>query len=246
MMRSTQLLCLLGLALSTPNTWAFQAPSRTVATSKAPITTTTTTTTLHASSTTKDDVSTQKKKLLGLLGNRDYTESVLADPETKESLRVVAQPGILLGGETSSRSIKYNLISSNNTYQGSSDTYINLLKAVDLKKTSSSSEDDDNNKVVEEVAKRLVPFIPPPLRSPLATAGFPVGDTYVPMRDLFTSPAVSFAYERGWRQNFRSAGFPGPDKEAELAMEYFAPAIEKAGESSTLIDMSCATGKSWP
>ena len=60
---------------------------------------------------------------------------------------------------------------------------------------------------------------------------------------LFTSPSVSFAYERGWRQGFASAGFPGPDKEAELAMEYFAPAVAKAKGSSVLVDMSCATGK---
>jgi uncharacterized protein YbaR (Trm112 family) len=31
--------------------------------------------------------------------------------------------------------------------------------------------------------------------------------------ELFRSPWVSFAYERGWRQNFRRAGFPGPDEE---------------------------------
>jgi hypothetical protein len=27
------------------------------------------------------------------------------------------------------------------------------------------------------------------------------------------SPIVSFVYERGWRQNFESSGFPGPDEE---------------------------------
>jgi ubiquinone/menaquinone biosynthesis C-methylase UbiE len=61
---------------------------------------------------------------------------------------------------------------------------------------------------------------------------------------LFTNPSVSFAYERGWRQGFASAGFPGPDKEAELAMEYFAPAVARAEGTNVLIDMSCATGKS--
>jgi len=29
-------------------------------------------------------------------------------------------------------------------------------------------------------------------------------------RDLFTSPAVFFSFERGWRQGFAQAGFPGP------------------------------------
>jgi hypothetical protein len=36
---------------------------------------------------------------------------------------------------------------------------------------------------------------------------------------LFRSPLVSFAYERGWRQGFAWAGFPGPDQEFALAME---------------------------
>ena len=66
------------------------------------------------------------------------------------------------------------------------------------------------------------------------------------MRDLFTSPSVSFAYERGWRQGFAAAGFPGADKEFELANEYFAPVVAKKGENDedcVLVDMSCATGK---
>jgi hypothetical protein len=69
------------------------------------------------------------------------------------------------------------------------------------------------------------------------------------MRDLFTSPSVSFAYERGWRQGFAAAGFPGPDKEFEMAREYFAPVTEKRRNESngaqrgTVVDMSCATGE---
>ena len=73
--------------------------------------------------------------------------------------------------------------------------------------------------------------------------GVPVGDDFIPMRDLFRSRAVSFAYERGWRQNFAAAGFPGPDREAELAMDYFAQAIANAKGANVLVDMSCATGK---
>lgn len=50
-------------------------------------------------------------------------------------------------------------------------------------------------------------------------------------------------YERGWRQNFQTAGFPGPDQEAALAMEYFEPAFFSASmDNATLVDMSCATG----
>lgn len=69
-----------------------------------------------------------------------------------------------------------------------------------------------------------------------------VGDDYVPMRDLFTSPTVSYAYERGWRQGFRQAGFPGPEEEAKMAMEYFAPAFTSSSSSRIVVDMSCATG----
>merc|ERR1712194_1000997 len=61
------------------------------------------------------------------------------------------------------------------------------------------------------------------------------------------SPSVSFAYERGWRQGFSAAGFPGADEEFELAQEYFdfAPVIrERKGndEAAVVVDMSCATG----
>ncbi len=34
--------------------------------------------------------------------------------------------------------------------------------------------------------------------------------------ELFRSPLISFAYERGWRQGFALAGFPGVDKEYEM------------------------------
>ena len=53
---------------------------------------------------------------------------------------------------------------------------------------------------------------------------------------------MSFAYERGWRQGFAGAGFPGADKEFDLAKEYFAPVIDNKSDS-VLVDMSCATGK---
>ncbi|KAK1745022.1 methyltransferase [Skeletonema marinoi] len=59
---------------------------------------------------------------------------------------------------------------------------------------------------------------------------------YIPMRDLFTDPSVSFATkEDGDRA----------DKEFDLAKEYFAPVIDKkrsSGENNVVVDMSCATG----
>ncbi|GAB4820215.1 hypothetical protein N2152v2_007261 [Parachlorella kessleri] len=56
--------------------------------------------------------------------------------------------------------------------------------------------------------------------------------------ELFRSPLVSFAYERGWRQGFRWAGFPGVDQEFDLAMGYLLPAA--AGK--VVVDMSCGSG----
>ena len=187
---------------------------------------------------------TQKQKLLGLIGKQESLESVLADPDTKEPLRV-ATSGVILGGAAGSQRKTFNLQSTSNTFQGTSDTYLDLLEPV-LPSITSTNEDSNasGNTFLTQAARRLVPLIPPPLRAPLSSAGFPIGDDYVPMRDLFTSPQVSFAYERGWRQGFASAGFPGPDKEAEMAMEYFAPSIARAEGSNVVVDMSCATGKS--
>ncbi|EFJ44161.1 hypothetical protein VOLCADRAFT_106536 [Volvox carteri f. nagariensis] len=56
--------------------------------------------------------------------------------------------------------------------------------------------------------------------------------------ELFRNPLVSFAYERGWRQGFAWAGFPGADKEYDIAMSYLLPAA--AGK--VLVDMSCGSG----
>ncbi|XP_051114372.1 uncharacterized methyltransferase At2g41040, chloroplastic [Andrographis paniculata] len=55
--------------------------------------------------------------------------------------------------------------------------------------------------------------------------------------ELFRSPLVSFAYERGWRQNFNRSGFPGPDEEFNMAQEYFQPA-----QGGVLVDVSCGSG----
>jgi ubiquinone/menaquinone biosynthesis C-methylase UbiE len=64
-----------------------------------------------------------------------------------------------------------------------------------------------------------------------------VDDTYIPMRDLFTNPLVSFAYERGWRQGFAAAGFPGPDVEYNMVKSFF-----EQGPTSVVVDMSCGSG----
>ena len=107
-----------------------------------------------------------------------------------------------------------------------------------------NEERDETNSVsmsaLNVAFKQALPYIPPPLRGPLAS--LTGSEEFIPMRDLFTSPAVSYAYERGWRQGFASAGFPGPDVEASMAMDYFAPVIARTNYS-VVVDMSCATGK---
>ena len=55
--------------------------------------------------------------------------------------------------------------------------------------------------------------------------------------EIFRNPLVSLAYERGWRQGFAWAGFPGVDKESDLALDFLQPAY---GE--VIIDMSCGSG----
>jgi len=53
----------------------------------------------------------------------------------------------------------------------------------------------------------------------------------------FQNPLVGFVYERGWRQSFRNAGFPGPDREFEMAMEFLQPVTGDA-----VMDLSCGSG----
>jgi hypothetical protein len=104
--------------------------------------------------------------------------------------------------------------------------------------------DDSNKSRLNLDAFRV--FVPPPLRSVFSSFSSNNNNNdsnndknaYIPMRDLFTSPAVSFAYERGWRQGFAAAGFPGADTEYELVRDYFRPLNDK----SVVVDMSCATG----
>jgi len=54
---------------------------------------------------------------------------------------------------------------------------------------------------------------------------------------LFRSPITSWLYERGWRQNFRNAGFPGIEREYEEVADFFAPLA-----GGVVVDMSCGSG----
>jgi len=55
---------------------------------------------------------------------------------------------------------------------------------------------------------------------------------------LFRSPLLGFLYERGWRQNFRNAGFPGIEKEFVEVTEFFSP----VAKNGVIVDMSCGSG----
>lgn len=198
-----------------------------------------------------------KRALLGRLGgpspsstseaNGVAYDAVLADPLTKDPLAMSFTGPILGGGvgKVSRSGIRLSLRSSADSdriFGGRTNTYINLLEP------ASSNDDDKASSAVSSspLLSTLLTMTPPPLRSIVANVTNSEDvESYVPMRDLFTSPSVSFAYERGWRQGFAAAGFPGADEEFKLATEYFAPAIERrkgANEDSVLVDMSCATG----
>merc|ERR1719453_517463 len=45
---------------------------------------------------------------------------------------------------------------------------------------------------------------------------------------LFRSPLTAFLYERGWRDNFKRAGFPGIDAEFAEVSEFFRPVAASA------------------
>jgi len=60
-----------------------------------------------------------------------------------------------------------------------------------------------------------------------------------PLRqELFRTPVVSYLYERGWRESFAQAGFPGIEKEYELAMDFF----RDVAKGKTVMDLSCGSG----
>lgn len=188
----------------------------------------------------EEELMKQKKKLMSLIGPKTYKDPVLADPITKEGIQITSNGGT-----------SYKIQSPTSTYKGSAETYLDLLEPV-LDDTSSnngaSSSSSSSSPLLKAVMRQAVPFIPPNLRgrfsSLMSMDGEEGGeDEYVPMRDLFTNPTVSFAYERGWRQGFAAAGFPGADTEAEMAMDYFAPVVAMTSpQTSVVVDMSCATG----
>lgn len=54
-------------------------------------------------------------------------------------------------------------------------------------------------------------------------------------QSIFQLPTVSYAYERGWRSQFKRAGFPGIDRELALFLDHALPA-------ERVLDLSCGSG----
>ena len=182
-----------------------------------------------------------KRDLLGRLGEKTFADPVLVDPDTKEPL-LLSSKGPLLGDSKAGVAVTLESESGSTSYGGRSNTYYDLLQPVAAAEEVAEAEKTSVSRA--PILSSLLSFAPPPLRGVLANLDSNV--EYVPMRDLFTSPQVSFAYERGWRQGFQAAGFPGADAEYLLAKEYFEPVIAskraKGDGTDVLVDMSCATG----
>lgn len=214
-----------------------------------------------AAETRKQILEKKKLQLLSLLGSSALLEKdgsgrfdpVLASPKNKAPLKS-ATFGPYLAGSTMGMKIVFSTSDPDGeTYEGRTDTFYDLLNSVQDKKQEERMKELDNqlsdtsgnvNGLIKSITNSARVMIPPPLRSALTTYGIFQDDEYIPMRDLFTSPSVSFAYERGWRQGFAAAGFPGADKEFEMACEYFDPVLRATAtdKRTTVVDMSCATG----
>ncbi|EOD28852.1 hypothetical protein EMIHUDRAFT_442892 [Emiliania huxleyi CCMP1516] len=57
---------------------------------------------------------------------------------------------------------------------------------------------------------------------------------------MFRTPVLGFLYERGWRQQFRAAGFPGIEKEYDEVSAFFEPVAAQG--RGVVVDMSCGSG----
>ncbi|XVF64766.1 hypothetical protein PTKIN_Ptkin09bG0193100 [Pterospermum kingtungense] len=72
----------------------------------------------------------------------------------------------------------------------------------------------------------------------VASSGSKQYDEPMPLAtELFRTPVVSFLYERGWRQLAIFGGFPGPEKEFDMAKNYLKPVL-----GGNIVDASCGSG----
>jgi len=70
------------------------------------------------------------------------------------------------------------------------------------------------------------------------------GSNSPPAKALFTSSLVSFLYERGWRQQFEQAGFPGESEEFVMFENFIRPSqgIDSRVWYKNAVDLSCGSG----
>lgn len=59
---------------------------------------------------------------------------------------------------------------------------------------------------------------------------------------FFQNPLIPFLYERGYRQNFENAGFPGVEKEYAEAEDFFLDGVDGNGKAGVVLDLSCGSG----
>lgn len=100
--------------------------------------------------------------------------------------------------------------------------------------TTSSSSSSSSCSLLKPLQDTLAnnPFV----NVGLGQLGFEVDGKPV-RQELFRTPQVANAYERGWRASFAGAGFPGIEKEYDLVMDYFQDMRGK-----TVLDLSCGSG----
>ncbi|XWS25272.1 hypothetical protein CRYUN_Cryun27aG0055100 [Craigia yunnanensis] len=72
----------------------------------------------------------------------------------------------------------------------------------------------------------------------VASSGSKQYDDSMPLAtEMFRTPVVSFLYERGWRQTSIFCGFPGIEKEFDMAKNYLKPVL-----GGNIVDASCGSG----
>jgi 2-polyprenyl-3-methyl-5-hydroxy-6-metoxy-1,4-benzoquinol methylase len=149
-----------------------------------------------------------KQTLLGILSPpaESIEDNVLRDPSTKFPLTFLTRSNPSYANIKFVKQRRQKQLSKTTTSTISS--YINLLP--------SNNNNNNNNNYNGAIS--------------------PFDKDYDNRQDLFTNPLVSFLYERGWREGFVAAGFPGEYSEWLLATGFFA------NKADVLVDMSCGTG----
>jgi|EP00670_Eutreptiella_braarudii_P006864 ubiquinone/menaquinone biosynthesis C-methylase UbiE len=90
---------------------------------------------------------------------------------------------------------------------------------------------------IEQIEKAVPRPAGAPRLSKVIQGGYQ-GDKGAWGTDTFENPIVSSIYERGWRQSFARAGFPGPDEEFAQALEWMLP----VAKGKAVLDASCGSG----